>query len=196
MFNEPKPLLVVYKDKDEMILNQLKTLVDTKDDSEDGTVVGTEDGTVKIVAWNEKTWLQNKKAGNTGDLADKILFISDIKGTDKLEPVLGIKYDEHGIKYGIAGNQALIMVDVKALCAKDAYDAFLKDLNEITDLAIAKKKKKDKNWLFVVKSEIPYVGPLLYSKEIMEDTKLVREQMLFYGITKLYLNDLDSFMKA
>ena len=196
MYNEPKPLLVVYKDKDEMILNQLKTLVDTKDDSEDGTVVGTEDGTVRIVAWNEKTWLQNKKAGNTGDLADKILFIGNIKGTDKLEPVLSIKFNEHGVKYGIAGNQALIIVDHKALRAKEDYDAFLKDLNEITDLAIAKKKKKNKNWFFVAKSAIPYIGPVLFSRDMFDDAKLAREQMLFYGITKLYLNDLDGFMKA
>ena len=196
MFNEPKPLLVVYKDKDEMILNQLKTLVDTKDDSEDGTVVGTEDGTVRIVAWNEKTWLQNKKAGNTGDLADKILLIGNIKGTDKLEPVLSIKFNEHGVKYGIAGNQALIIVDHKAFRRKEDYDAFLKDLNEITDLAIAKKSKKNKNWLYVARSAIPYIGPVLAYRDRFCDARLAREQMLFYGITKLYLNDLDGFMKA
>lgn len=202
MIIESKPLLVIYKDKDEMILNELKKLVDTKDDNEDGSVVGTEDGTVKIVAWNEKTWLQNKKAGNTGDLADKILFIGDIKGTDKLEPVLNIKFDEHGIRYGIAGNQALLLVDVMKLYDDDSYNAFLEELRNITNLAISKKEKKrkaEKGLLSMVKYVIPYAGPILLTKDAVsniQDIQLVREQMLFYGITKLYLNDLDSFMKA
>lgn len=195
MFNEPKPLLVVYKDKDEMILNQLKALVDTKDDNTDGTVVGTEDGTVKIVAWNEKTWLHNKKAGNTGDLADKILFIGDIKGTEKLEPILNIKFDEHGVRYGSAGNQALLLVDIKKLMNPQNYNAFLDDLKNITNLAIAEKVNVLKA-LSIAKNAIPWVGSILFAKDVVDNIQSVREQMLFYGITKLYLNDLDSFMKA
>jgi len=80
MFVEPQNLIVVYKDKDEISLNQLKKMVDTKDDEVDSDgIIGTEDGTVKIVSWNEKTWLNNKKAGNTGQLDDKVLFLGDIK---------------------------------------------------------------------------------------------------------------------
>ena len=37
MFNEPQKLIVVYKD--ELVLNQLKKLIDTNDDAENGTVV-------------------------------------------------------------------------------------------------------------------------------------------------------------
>lgn len=196
MFNEPKPLLVVYKDKDEMILNQLKALVETKDDNVDGTVVGTEDGTVKIVAWNEKTWIQNKKAGNTGDLADKILFIGDIKGTDKLEPILNIKFDEHGVRYGIAGNQALLLVDIKKLMNPKNYNDFLDDLKNITNLTIAEKGNVLRFLMSMAKNVIPLGGGILFAKDVVNNIQFVREQMLFYGITKLYLNDLDSFMKA
>lgn len=196
MFNDPKPLLVVYKDKDEMILNQLKALVETKDDNTNGTVVGTEDGTVKIVAWNEKTWIQNKKAGNTGDLADKILFIGDIKGTDKLEPILNIKFDEHGVRYGIAGNQALLLVDIKKLMNPKNYNDFLDDLKNITNLAIAEKGNVLKVLMSMAKNAIPFCGRILFAKDVVNSIQSVREQMLFYGITKLYLNDLDSFMKA
>lgn len=196
MFNDPKPLLVVYKDKDEMILNQLKALVETKDDNTNGTVVGTEDGTVKIVAWNEKTWIQNKKAGNTGDLADKILFIGDIKGTDKLEPILNIKFDEHGVRYGIAGNQALLLVDIKKLMNPKNYNYFLDDLKNITNLAIAEKGNVLKVLMSMAKNAIPFCGRILFAKDVVNSIQSVREQMLFYGITKLYLNDLDSFMKA
>lgn len=72
MFGMPKTLIVVYKD--EMLMNQLKKLVETNDDS------------INIVSWTEKVWLGNKKAGN---IKDKVLFLGEIKGTDKLIPVYG-----------------------------------------------------------------------------------------------------------
>lgn len=60
---DAKPLLVLYREKDETILYQLKKLVDTKDDDvENEKVVGTEDGSVSIVAWSEKVWLDNKRS--------------------------------------------------------------------------------------------------------------------------------------
>jgi len=209
MFNEPKPLLVVYKEKDEMILNQLKKLVDTKDDGDEGAIVGTEDGTVKIVSWDEKLWLQNKKAGNTGDLADKILFIGDIKGTEKLAPVVSVKFDKFGVSYGFAGNQALLMIDTKKLSKREDYEAFLAELTETTDLAIGKQDKKNKpgekkQWLKLgvvatLTAAVPVLGGIasgVIYKDLFDDAKLVRSQMLIYGITKLYINDLDDFMKA
>lgn len=80
----PKTLIVVYKD--EMLMNQLKKLVETNDDSESGDIVGTTDDSINIVSWTEKVWLGNKKAGN---IKDKVLFLGEIKGTDKLIPVYG-----------------------------------------------------------------------------------------------------------
>ena len=84
MFGMPKTLIVVYKD--EMLMNQLKKLVETNDDSESGDIVGTTDDSLNIVSWTEKVWLGNKKAGN---IKDKVLFLGEIKGTDKLIPVYG-----------------------------------------------------------------------------------------------------------
>lgn len=84
MFTMPKTLIVVYKD--EMLMNQLKKLVETNDDSESGDIVGTTDDSINIVSWTEKVWLGNKKAGN---IKDKVLFLGEIKGTDKLIPVYG-----------------------------------------------------------------------------------------------------------
>ena len=55
-------LIVVYKD--EMLMNQLKKMVETKDDGGDEQIVGTRDASINIVAWAEKVWLGNKKAGN------------------------------------------------------------------------------------------------------------------------------------
>lgn len=142
MFEEPRNLIVVYKEKDEVSLNQLKKMVDSKDDdTENETIVGTEDGTVKIVAWNEKTWLDNKKAGNTGTLDDKILFLGDIKGVDKLIPTLDIKFNQYGVSYGFSGKQAAIRIDAKPLKKKEIYDEFISDLKSVCDALLWKKRE-------------------------------------------------------
>ena len=125
MFNTAKTLIVVYKD--EMILNQLKKLVETKDDTKD-LVVGVRDNSINIVAWSEKVWLANKKPGN---IQGKILFLGDIKGTDKLLPVIDIKFDNYGIIYGWAGNQGILYVNSKALIERDTYLSFIDELSQL-----------------------------------------------------------------
>lgn len=208
MFEEPRNLIVVYKEKDEVSLNQLKKMVDSKDDdTENETIVGTEDGTVKIVAWNEKTWLDNKKAGNTGTLDDKILFLGDIKGVDKLIPTLDIKFNQYGVSYGFSGKQAAIRIDAKPLKKKEIYDEFISDLKSVCDATTVEEKRsfdfedKTKNmkngaklvafsFLFGAIGAIATVSSYAFG-----DAKLVRSQQLLYAVAKLYQNDLDSFMK-
>ena len=124
MFETKKTLIVVYKD--ELLMNQLKKMIETHDDRED-SVVGTRDDSINIVSWTEKVWLGNKKAGN---IQGKILFLGDIKGTDKLIPVVDVIFDECGVKYGWAGNQAVLYADPKLLSDRCAYDEFLKKLDE------------------------------------------------------------------
>lgn len=125
MFETKKTLIAVYKD--ELLMNQLKKMVETHDDN-DGGIVGTRDDSINIVSWTEKVWMGNKKAGN---IQGKILFLGDIKGTDKLIPVLDIKFDDSGVKYGWAGNQAVLFADPKSLTDRKAYDDFLKKLSEL-----------------------------------------------------------------
>ena len=125
MFETKKTLIVVYKD--ELLMNQLKKMVETHDDN-DESVVGTRDDSINIVSWTEKVWNGNKKAGN---IQGKILFLGDIKGTDKLIPVIDVKFDDCGVKYGWAGNQAVLFVDPKALTDRKAYDDFLQKLSEL-----------------------------------------------------------------
>ena len=116
MFGTKKTLIVVYKD--ELLMNQLKKMVETHDDKEEH-VVGTKDDSVSVVSWTEKVWLANKKAGN---IQGKILFLGDIKGTDKLIPVIDVKFDKYGVKYGWAGNQAALFVEQKSLIDRKVYD--------------------------------------------------------------------------
>lgn len=207
MFEEPRNLLVVYKSKDELAVNQLKKYVDTKDDdAENETIIGTEDGTIKIVTWDEKTWLDNKKAGNNGHLDDKILFLDNIRGVDKLIPTLTIKMDEYGVKYGFSGKQAAILVNPQTLRNREKYNEFIEKLKKICDSSTAKEKKffdpSDKR---VFKAEMvasavsAIINPISLAAYLVCDaflnTQLVHDQQLLYGVAKLYYDDLDKFMK-
>lgn len=137
MFETKKTLIVVYKD--ELLMNQLKKMIETHDDSGD-SVVGTRDDSINVVSWAEKIWLGNKKAGN---IQGKILFLGDIKGTDKLIPVLDVKFDDYGVKYGWAGNQAVLYADPKLLADRQAYDGFLEALSEMPVPDFLKTLKED-----------------------------------------------------
>ena len=126
MFEIAKTLIVVYKDK--MLMNQLKKMVETNDDTDSEIVVGTKDHSINIVAWTEKVWLANKKAGN---IKDKVLFLGDIKGTSDLIPVVDVKFDDCGVKYGWAGNQAVLFIDPKVISLKEDYMKFINKLKEL-----------------------------------------------------------------
>ncbi len=125
MFDSKKTLIVVYKD--ELLMNQLKKMIETNDDNED-EVVGTRDDSINIVSWTEKVWLGNKKAGN---IKGKILFLGDVKGTKELIPVIDEKFSDCGVKYGWAGNQAVLYADTKVLAERKDYDDFLIKLSEL-----------------------------------------------------------------
>ena len=125
MFYEPKTLIVVYKD--EMLANKIKKLIETRDDAE-GSVTGTRDDSINVVAWTEKVWLANKKAGN---ITSKVLFLGDIKGVDALIPVLDVKFEKHGVRYGWAGNQAVIYVTPDEIKSIESYYAFHTELESL-----------------------------------------------------------------
>lgn len=125
MFYEPQTLIIVYKD--EMLANQMKKMIETKDDTEE-SVNGTRDNSINVVAWTEKVWLTNKKAGN---ITSKVLFLGDIKGVDKLIPVIDVKFDRHGIRYGWAGNQAVIYASPNEIKSIESYRAFHEELETL-----------------------------------------------------------------
>ena len=238
MFETKKTLIVVYKD--ELLMNQLKKMVETHDDNKQG-VIGTRDDSINIVSWTEKVWLGNKKAGN---IQGKILFLGEIKGTDKLIPVIDVKFDECGVKFGWAGNQAVVYADPKVLTTRGDYDAFLDKLSDLpvpsflkatkesmtttgTDLeaevdaesfsediaenadaevVVADEKKQKKVDIFKgVKKvfskgvdDIEEFGTQVVSKseEIFRNKSLMKQQMLFYGVVKLYNDGLEKFMNV
>ena len=203
-YTEPQTLVVVCKD--EMLVNQLRKLVETKDDTGEESVIGTRDGSVKIVAWTEKVWLDQKKAGN---IDSKVLLVGDIKGVDKLIPVLDIRFEECGVKYGWAGNQAVIAIDPKALKKEEDYNAFLEKLNALPVPEIIKKKPQaapKENAakagaavgiaaVFGMIAGVGAAGAEL-AMSVFSNKTAVKQQMLFYGVLNLYNNHLEEFMQA
>lgn len=221
MFETKKTLIVVYKD--ELLMNQLKKMIETNDDAEDA-VIGTKDDSINIVSWTEKVWLGNKKAGN---IQGKILFLGDIKGTDKLIPVLDVKFDYRGVKYGWAGNQAALYVELEELTNREIYDEFLKKMSELPIPSFLKTMNEDvventgedsvaeivkqegvddkKNPAFLnAKKKVLESGVDVFEKigknvavkseEIFRSKSLMKRQMLFYGVVHFYWNGLENFM--
>ena len=219
MFNSTtaKTLIVVYKD--ELLANQIKKLVETNDDNGTNEVVGTRDNSIKIVSSNEKTWLSNKKAGN---IDSKVLFIGNIKGVDKLIPVIDVKFNKYGVKYGWAGKQAVIYIADKELSDTENYSEFLKAIEDLpipdsvknanepldtkimdkafNKVKVANKIKNEKLSKFVNKSvefaEKASNDVAYKTHEVFKDRPIVKKQMLFYGILNLYNNDLETFMNS
>ena len=113
MFGNEETLIVVYKD--EMVLNQFKKLAESRNRDQEYLANHPE---LNIIAWNEKTWLNNKKAGN---IRGKILYLGQLKGTKELIPVVDIKFQKYGVCFGWAGNQAVLYGNRKNFKTKEEY---------------------------------------------------------------------------
>ena len=223
MYYEPKTLIVVYKD--EMLANQMKKLIETKDDT-DGGLIGTRDSSINVVTWTEKIWLANKKAGN---ITSKVLFLGGIKGVDSLIPVVDVKFEKHGVRYGWAGNQAVIYADPGEIKTIDSYYAFYNELKSmpvpqaIKDASKpktapvkeqpqeeAQQETEEKKGFFakgkdlLKKVEDTIVDGMvdmaekasIFTEENFRNKKAVERQMLFYGVINMYNEGLETFMNA
>lgn len=207
-YSNKKKVIVVYDEEDELSLNLIKKLVETDDDDkENSKIIGTEDDTVSIIPWTEKDYRDNKKApGN------KIIFLDDIKGIDKtLIPILDVKFNAKGVKYGFAGNQAVISIDESEIetdedfkALSDAFEDLLISENEQMKPAfdplgpkeiIKRKRIQTVLWALFC----PIVGaPFIINAIITEarEKKRIRDLLFAYGITKFYLDDMDEFIKS
>lgn len=191
-------IVIAYKEKDKVIANQLRKLLETKDDTEDG-VVGVKDRSVTVIPWEEKVWLDQESKGTVDS---KVLLIDKVKGASSLIPIMDIKFQKHGVTYGWAGTQAVITVDEQALRKKEDYTAFLEELREIASASqiteyergdvVKKDAKKAYLMILPVLKEF-FAGKII--ADAFKDAKMVRQQMLLYGVTHLYLNNLTAFLE-
>ena len=196
-FYEKQSIIVVAKD--EKYLNLLRKLVETNDDKEDGTIVGIEDGLFDIVTWDEKTWLSQKKMGQ---ITSKILLIGNIKDTDKLLPLINIKFQKYGVTYGWSGRQTLIHIDTKELEDEETFSKFKEEYNalDIPEQFKIKDKStevvdnsKQLKWFEKIGKKLKSEGNKL--KDAITFKVDTTDKLTIYGIVTFYLNHIDEFIK-
>ena len=222
MFGNEETLIVVYKD--EMVLNQFKKLVESRNRDQEYLANHPE---LNIIAWNEKTWLSNKKAGN---IKGKILYLGQLSGTKELIPVIDTKFQKYGVCFGWAGNQAVLYGNHKYFKTKEEYLEFVSALNECS---VPESIKKPINASFGEENDVEIqndeevVEPIAsenkkgllsklkngigkgvaLAKEMSSDLKdgwdnltrskkAVVRQMLFFGVDNIFKDGLDEFVKS
>lgn len=193
MFGEPETLIVVYKN--ELFVNLLRKLIETKDDVDEEHIVGVTDNSVRIVAWDEKVWLDQKRAGN---INNKVLFLGKIKGWDQLMPIVDVQFDEFGIKYGWAGNKAILIAETAPLDDKKLYNSFLEELNKLDIPEEIKSDKVEIQEEVEEKTNLFSKAKGFFKKHVAEplspERKKIIKQLYFFGINKLYRNHLETFI--
>ena len=122
--------------KDNALSAEMNKLIEKEDDVDENTVVGTKDGTVHTIIWNEPAWLsfRDKLTGN-----EKVLIIGKVKNTLPLISE-NIRFEKYGVKYGWNNNIAMIEADPKYLSRAKVYKDFL---SEVKTLEISEKAKKN-----------------------------------------------------
>lgn len=192
-FMQPEPeapgkRTLAFVTKDDLLFSELRKLVDT-DDDEDGRIVGTRDGTVRIVRWDEKKWRFRRNANVTND---KVIVTGDIPGAKNDLKLMEPRFEKYGVKYGWIGGCAYIDADLRKIRGKYVYDAFLAEFNS---LPLPAELKKDKKMRLDVKTGLKaaLATPLL-AKDIYDDTYAVRRQMIFYGLIRFYYDHLEEFL--
>lgn len=224
MFYDPQTLIIVYKD--EMLANQMKKLIETKDDA-DGSVTGTRDNSINVVTWTEKIWLANKKAGN---ITSKVLFLGDIKGVDSLIPVIDVKFEKYGVRFGWAGNQAVIYAEPNKIKSIESYGEFhaalaklpvpqaVKDVikpksapvEKVASEPVVQEAEPERKGIMAkgkgfFKKAGNAIGDtfadlgakaMIFSEENFKNKKAMERQMLFYGVIYMYNEGLEAFMNA
>lgn len=175
--------------KDDMLYNQIKKLVETDDDIGD-TIVGTKDGTINIIRWNEDKFAF-RFAVNT--INDKMLILGNYKEIEKLKQKADQKLDEYGIRYGQFDNLAYIQADRQVLRNKTDYQKFL---SELETMKVPEDVKKDKTFKFNLKTGLKaaFFTPILI-KDAYDDNASVIRQQLFYGAFKFYYTELAEFIE-
>lgn len=114
-----KSLIIVCGDSDRKYATYIQQLISAFDDEGD-EIVGTRDGSVDAVVWDEKHYLDNMKKLNS---SNHILFIGDTNAAKEARCNMDVRFDELGMSYGWLGTQAFMRVADNSL-NKDNYEHF------------------------------------------------------------------------
>ena len=114
-----KKLIIVSNESDRKYATYLQQLISAFDDSDDKQV-GTKDGSVDAVVWDEKHYRDNLNCLNS---TNHILFIGDNESAREARSNMNVKFYAVGMSYGWLGAQAYMLVDDGSL-NKDNYGEF------------------------------------------------------------------------
>lgn len=180
---------LVFVTKDELLFQQLKKLVETDDDENEEVVIGTKDGTVRLVRWEEDKWVYRLK---TDRIDNKVIVIGNCKGAGEGAALMTVVFDQYGVRYGWTGNCAYVHADLRRIRAKGVYDAFLAELKTMPAPEVIKEDKKLRlNWKTGLKAAL--ATPVL-AKDLYEDNYAVKRQMYFFGIIHFYYHHMEEFL--
>ena len=203
-----KTLLIVYQDKDKEFFKHLKNLIESKDD-EPGNLIGVEDGTVRVFKCSDKKWLEHKGTTREKKLADKVLFIDDIRDVELSAP----EFKRYGISYGqVDRTHYAVIVDEKYVWNEEEYKDFRIELMKYCDDSVSemdafaaqeRAKREAQNsakfaaFGLLIPASLILTGGLVAKNltEAKKKAEVLRKQMLYYAINKVYREELDSFMK-
>ena len=113
-----KTLIIVSNESDRKYATYLQQLISAYDDSDDQQI-GTKDGSVDAVFWDEK----HRDNFNCLKSTNHILFIGDNESAREARSNMYVKFYAVGMSYGWLGSQAYMLVDDGSL-NKDNYGEF------------------------------------------------------------------------
>lgn len=174
--------------QDDLLYEMLVKLTETADDGEDG-IVGTRDGSVRLMHWDEKKYEFRTKDGGAGC---PVLIVGR-KASDMGVRLMDVLFDRYGVRCGVLGSTAYITADLRRIRAKGVYDEFLKELRAMPlPESLTADKKLRLTWKTGLKAAL--ATPLI-AKDIYSDSAEVKRQMYFYGVTRFYYEYMEDFLK-
>ena len=121
-----KSLGIVYEKNWEEALNQLRTLIDSKDDTEE-EIVGSKDDSIETVQYEASKWL---KSESPAKVTSKVLFLGESKATKNWKNVIPLVFSKYGVNIGWKGKHAIIYIS-KSFETGMEYLEFSKELKDL-----------------------------------------------------------------
>lgn len=194
-----KSLGIVYEKNWEEALNQLRTLIDSKDDTEE-EIVGSKDDSIETVQYEASKWL---KSESPAKVTSKVLFLGESKATKNWKNVIPLVFSKYGVNIGWKGKHAIIYIS-KSFETGMEYLEFskeLKDLNvseNVQDSILETIDEMDKwrEYDDIIKKAfmkrinfLPRNGKLV--AKLRKDAK---RQQMHYAVFQFYYLCLEKFM--
>lgn len=198
--NDVRKLIVVYKDG--AVAEMLKRNMELTDDTNNGGVIGIEDGSVEVILWDEKTWDERKK---NAIRADRILFLGSGKEADVLIPLVDMKFQRYGIRYGWTGKVGVLVADdsqvkdkVRYQDFREAYDDAFCEQDAIPQKEVS-PTMKGLATAGTIGAAILTGGLSLAAIPVVDgiqNQQQLVQQLYFYGVRHFYLNYMDEFING